>query len=64
MIFHWCGLTSRRFFKSMTTKFDHTVWQDDYHAMVPVGEMAYIKVTDYHVESARMLIYSNMQTSL
>ena len=42
-----CGLTSRSLFKSMTTKFDHTVWQDVYHAMTPVGEMAYIKVTGY-----------------
>jgi len=29
----------------MTTKFDHTIWQDVHHAMTPFGEMAYIKVT-------------------
>ena len=42
-----CSLTNRNLFKSMTTKFDHTVWQDVYHAMTQVGEMAYIKVTGY-----------------
>jgi motility quorum-sensing regulator/GCU-specific mRNA interferase toxin len=33
------------FYKSMTTHADHTVWQDVYHAMTPVGKAAYIKVT-------------------
>jgi len=33
------------FYKSMTTHADHTVWQDVYHAMTPVGKEAYIKVT-------------------
>ncbi len=42
-----CALSSKNLFKSMTTKFDHTVWQDVYHAMTPVGAMAYIKVTGY-----------------
>jgi motility quorum-sensing regulator/GCU-specific mRNA interferase toxin len=42
-----CALSSRNLFKSMTTKFDHTVWQDVYHAMTPAGEAAYIKVTGY-----------------
>lgn len=42
-----CTLSGKNLFKSMTTKFDHTVWQDVYHAMTPVGEMAYIKVTGY-----------------
>lgn len=35
-----CQLANRDLFKSMTTKFDATVWQDVYHAMTPVGEMA------------------------
>lgn len=42
-----CALSSKNLFKSMTTKFDHTIWQDVYHAMTPMGEMAYIKVTGY-----------------
>lgn len=42
-----CNLTPRNLFKSMTTNFDSTIWQDVYHAMTPVGEMAYIKVTGY-----------------
>lgn len=42
-----CSLTSAKLFKSMTTKFDSTVWQDVYHAMTPSGVMAYIKVTGY-----------------
>lgn len=42
-----CTLSGKNLFKSMTTKFDHTVWQDVYHAMTPVGEMAYVKVTGY-----------------
>lgn len=42
-----CALSNRNLFKSMTTTFDNTVWQDVYHAMTPVGVMAYIKVTGY-----------------
>lgn len=42
-----CKLTMRNLFKSMTTDRDHTVWQDVYHAMTPVGIKAYIKVTGY-----------------
>jgi len=42
-----CALTRANLFKSMTTTFDHTVWQDVYHAMTPVGVMAYIKVTGH-----------------
>ena len=42
-----CKLAVRNLFKSMTTSRDHTVWQDVYHAMTPVGIMAYIKVTGY-----------------
>ena len=40
-------MTTRNLFKSMTSSRDHTVWQDVYHAMTPVGIMAYIKVTGY-----------------
>jgi motility quorum-sensing regulator/GCU-specific mRNA interferase toxin len=32
-------------FKSMTTRADHRVWQDVYHAPCPNGKTAYIKVT-------------------
>lgn len=39
------ALGHRNFYKSMTTHADHTVWQDVYHAMTPVGKEAYIKVT-------------------
>ena len=42
-----CNLNNRNLSKSMTTNFDSTIWQDVYHAMTPVGEMAYIKVTGY-----------------
>ena len=41
------NLTNKNLFKSMTTNFDSTIWQDVYHAMTPVGVMAYIKVTGY-----------------
>ncbi len=39
------ALTRGNFYKSMTTHSDHTVWQDVYHGMTPVGKEAYIKVT-------------------
>lgn len=39
------ALTQRDVYKSMTTNYDHTVWQDVYHADTPVGRTAYIKVT-------------------
>lgn len=42
-----CHLTTRNLFKSMTTTRDPTVWQDVYHAMTPVGIIAYIKITGY-----------------
>ena len=29
----------------MTTHADHRVWQDVYHAMTPVGRVAYVKLT-------------------
>ena len=34
------NLTNKNLFKSMTTNFDSTIWQDVYHAMTPVGVMA------------------------
>lgn len=37
------ALTSRNFYKSMTTYADHRVWQDVYHAEV-CGVPAYIKL--------------------
>ncbi|MBI5814241.1 MAG: type II toxin-antitoxin system MqsR family toxin [Nitrospinae bacterium] len=42
-----CALTPGGLFKSMTAIRDHKVWQDVYHAMTPVGVMAYIKITGY-----------------
>lgn len=42
-----CKMVGRNLFKSMTTNFDSTIWQDVYHAMTPVGIMAYIKITGY-----------------
>jgi motility quorum-sensing regulator/GCU-specific mRNA interferase toxin len=42
-----CALTTANFYKAMTTLHDNTVWQDVYHAVVPSGEIAYIKITDY-----------------
>lgn len=39
------ALARRNFYKSMTTHFDHRVWQDVYHAQTPVGKEAYIKIT-------------------
>lgn len=40
-----CSLNRTNFYKSMTTYADHSVWQDVYHAMTPVGRVAYIKLT-------------------
>jgi len=39
------SLTSTMFYKSMTSHFDTSVWQDVYHAPTPVGRCAYIKLT-------------------
>jgi motility quorum-sensing regulator/GCU-specific mRNA interferase toxin len=39
------SLSRREFYKSMTTYFDHRVWQDVYHAATPVRKIAYIKIT-------------------
>ena len=38
-------LTSRNFYKSMTSQADHTVWQDVYHARTPAGAPVYVKLT-------------------
>lgn len=40
-----CSLGRGDFYKSMTAFADHTLWQDVYHAMTPVGKVAYIKVS-------------------
>jgi len=37
-------LTSRNFYKSMTTHADHKIWQDVYHAGTVAGEV-YLKLT-------------------
>ena len=39
------ALSRRDFYKSMTKHFDHSVWQDVYQMVTPVGKLAYIKVT-------------------
>ena len=41
-----CSMTIANFYKSMTTYHDHTVWQDVYHAITYVGNLAYIKVSN------------------
>lgn len=38
-------LKQTNLYKSMTTHLDHTIWQDVYHATLPTGLVAYIKVT-------------------
>ncbi len=38
------GLTSACFYKSMTTHFDHRVWQDVYRPITPEGPV-YLKLT-------------------
>ena len=38
------ALTSRDFYKSMTTHADHRVWQDFYRPETPAGEV-YLKLT-------------------
>ena len=38
------ALTSRDFYKSMTTHADHRVWQDVYRPTTPAGEV-YLKLT-------------------
>lgn len=38
------GLTTKDFYKSMTTKSDHKVWQDVYRPNTSVGDI-YIKLT-------------------
>ena len=40
-----CSMTIANFYKSMTTYHDHTAWHDVYHAITPVGSIAYIKVS-------------------
>jgi len=39
------GLKSTMFYKSMTTYYDTSLWQDVYHAPTHFGKVAYIKVT-------------------
>ena len=43
-----CSMTIANFYKSMTTYHDHTSWHDVYHAITPVGNLAYIKVSNPH----------------
>jgi len=39
------SLSRHDFYKSMTTYADHKTWQDVYHADMPGGREAYIKIT-------------------
>ena len=39
------GLKQSAFYKSMTTRTDHQIWQDVYHATLKSSLVAYIKVT-------------------
>jgi motility quorum-sensing regulator/GCU-specific mRNA interferase toxin len=38
-------LSRHDFYKSMTTRNDHRIWQDVYHGVCPSGQRAYIKLT-------------------
>lgn len=38
-------LTSKHFYKSMTTHADHRIWQDVYHAQIQNGQKFYLKLT-------------------
>lgn len=40
------ALSRRQFYKAMTSHHDHTLWQDVYHAPLPDGGTAYVKVSD------------------
>ncbi|MFP5393956.1 MAG: type II toxin-antitoxin system MqsR family toxin, partial [Gammaproteobacteria bacterium] len=39
------SLTTKNFYKSMTTHADHHVWQDVYHATTVDGVAVYVKLT-------------------
>lgn len=41
------ALSRGDFYKSMTTKWDHRIWQDVYHGKIPDGTAVYIKITHY-----------------
>lgn len=41
------SLSAQNFYKSMTTNYDHTIWQDVYHGIAPDKSQVYIKVTHY-----------------
>lgn len=56
-----CMLTPRKLFKSMTTFRDPGVWQDVYHAMTPVGLMAYIKITGYTDGRAPVIQFKRLE---
>jgi len=38
-------LTTKHFYKSMTTHADHRVWQDVYRAKIASGDEVYLKLT-------------------
>lgn len=42
-----CELSHVGFYKSMTANEDSRLWQDVYHATLPAGKVAYIKVTGF-----------------
>lgn len=39
------SLTTRHFYKSMTTHADHRIWQDVYRARTAHGDEVYLKLT-------------------
>lgn len=39
------SLSTKDFYKSMTTDKDYTIWQDVYHAETPGGAKVYLKLT-------------------
>ncbi|NTW82692.1 MAG: type II toxin-antitoxin system MqsR family toxin [Chlorobiaceae bacterium] len=41
------SLTSKRFYKSMTSYTDHQLWQDVYHGETNDGIQVYIKISSY-----------------
>lgn len=39
------SLTTKCFYKSMTSHGDHRIWQDVYHGTTPFGDSPYLKLT-------------------
>ena len=41
------ALSRRNYYKTMTSREDHRIWQDVYHGMTRDGIPVYIKITDF-----------------